>query len=302
MEIYDVLVVGGGPAGLSAALILGRCRRRVLLCDAGEPRNAASHALHGFLSRDGVPPRELVRLGRAEVCGYGVEIRDIEVVDAWSEEGSGFAAVLADGDRVRARRIVLATGMDDEIPCFEGIAERYGRSVFHCPYCDGWESRDQPLAACARGPAAVRYVLLLARWSDDVVLCTHGPADLDAGDRDVLARNGIRIREEPIARLEGPGGALTRIVFSEREPLPRARLFLKWGERQKAQLAAKLGLSFTPEGTVETGKNGRTGVDGVYVIGDASPMVQLVIVAAAEGAMAAVEINGALTLEDAGVR
>lgn len=301
MGDFDVLVVGGGPAGLSAALVLGRCRRKVLLCDAGKPRNARSRAMHGYLGSDGKSPRELLEAGREEVVRYGVDLRRVEVADAW-KEGDGFGAALADGGRVRARRLVLATGMTDRMPPVEGIGERYGISVFHCPYCDGWEHRDQPIVACARGTAGFRYALLLSRWTPKVVLCTNGPAELDAEQRDILSGNGIRVREEKMLRIEGPEGTLERVIFAEGEPEEPRALFLKCGEIQQSALAAKLGCRFNDDLTVETGKNGRTCVEGVYVVGDASPRVQLVIVAAAEGAMAAVDIQGTLVMEETGCR
>ena len=202
--MYDVLIVGAGPAGLNAALMLGRCRRRVLVCDTGRPRNAASRALHGYLSRDGTPPSELLAIGRQELEKYEtVEFRHVEVVQAtWHAEEKQFEAELASGDRVRSRKLLIATGVADNVPDVEGIDELYGKSVFHCPYCDGWEVRDQPLAIYGRGERGHGLALELTAWSRDLVLCSNGPCELDDAQRERLARNGIAVREEAIARLE----------------------------------------------------------------------------------------------------
>jgi thioredoxin reductase len=296
--VFDLIVVGAGPAGLSAALILGRCRRRVLVCDAGRPRNAASRALHGFLTRDGTDPAELRRLGREQLRPYpGVELRDAGVADA-RRVGGRFEVTLAGGDRLRCRKLLLATGVVDEVPAVEGIEPLYGRSVFHCPYCDGWEVRDRPLAAYGRGRVGRGLALELTAWSRDIVLCTDGPPELSPRAADRLARNGIAVRQERIARLEGADGLLERIVFADGPPLARRALFFNTGQRQGSGLPAKLGCTFTPRGAVQTGAYEATNVPGLYVAGDASRRVQLAVVAASEGAKAAFAINTALLRED----
>lgn len=296
--MYEVIIVGGGPAGLSAALLLGRCRRRVLLCDAGQPRNAASHGLHGFFTRDGILPAELLRIAREQLHPYdSVELRDIEVTDA-AQVGGHFEVTLADGTRHRSRKLLLATGLADQLPPLPGLAPLYGRSVFHCPYCDGWEVRDQPLAIYGKGKRGLGLALELTLWSADLVLCTDGPPGLGSSQRDRLARNGIRLRAERIARLEGTDGALARIVFVNGAKLARRALFFNTGQYQRSPLPAKLGCTFTSRGTVRPGKYEATNVPGLYVIGDASHDVQLVIIAAEEGAKAAFAINTALLKED----
>jgi thioredoxin reductase len=296
--MFDVVIAGAGPAGLSAALILGRSCRSVLLCDTGQYRNAASHALHCFLSRDGIDPFELLRVGREQLRPYtSVEFRYVAVVDAARRDDS-FEVTFGDGNRVTARKLLLATGMSDVLPDIDGIETFYGRSVFHCPYCDGWEVRDAPLAVYGVGDAGRRLALEMTMWSRDLVLCTHGSTELEERDRQRLEGLGIQVRVEHIERLEGKDGILSAIVFGNGERLPRRALFFAPDERQRSDLAAKLGCDFTERGVVRTGEYEQSNVPGLYVAGDASRRVQLAIVAAAEGAEAAFAINTALLKED----
>lgn len=296
--IYDCLIVGGGPAGLSGALMLGRCRRKVLVCSAGEPRNAGSAGLHGYLTRDGIQPTEFLRLAREEVARYPtVEFHGGEIVDVQRTSG-GFTAGCADGLQFSTRKLLLATGVVDELPEVEGLRELYGKSVHHCPYCDGWEWRDQPLAVLGRGESGSGLALGLTVWSDDVVLCTDGPCQLSEKDAEGLARAGIDVREDPIVRLEGRDGLLERVVFAESEPLPRKALFFCSGQHQRSHFAATLGARFNEKGAVETGACEATNVPGLYVAGDSSKQAQFVIVAAAEGAEAGMAINNALLKDD----
>jgi len=296
--MYDVIVVGAGPAGLSAALMLGRSRRRVLVCDTGRPRNAASHAMHGFLTRDGMPPREFLRTAREQLRQYDtVELRDIEVVAAECRGDSLFHVTLADGATLQCRKLLIATGVVDNLPEIDGFRELYGRSVFHCPYCDGWEVRDRPLAIYGRGARGLGLSLELTGWSRDLVLCTDGPCEIDDEGRARLTRNGITLREDRLVRLEGRE-TLERLVFASGEPLPRHALFFTTGQTQQSELALALGCDFTEKGTVQTGKYESTHLRGLYVAGDASRAVQWVVVAAAEGAEAAFAINTDLLQED----
>lgn len=299
--VLDATIVGAGPAGLSAALVLGRCRRRVLLCDAGRPRNMCSHGLHGFLTRDGIDPAELRRIGRDQLRQYdSVTLLETAVTDATQSNGS-FEVTLADGTRHRSRKLLLATGVVDHVPTLGGVEDLYGRSVFHCPYCDGWEVRDQPLAIYGRGKNGQGLALELTAWSRDLVLCTDGPANLRPHHRARLSTLHISIREEPIARLEGNNGMLKRIVFTTGEPLNRSAMFFSTSQQQASDLPAKLGCKFTRKGAARTGDYEATNIPGLYVAGDASRLVQLAIVAASEGAKAAFAINTDLLKEDVGV-
>jgi thioredoxin reductase len=297
--MYDVVIVGGGPAGLSAALMLGRCRRSVLVCDTGKPRNRASLALHGYLTRDGLPPQEFLAIARRELRQYlTVEQREVEVQGAECRPDGRFDVTLAGGKRVTSRKLLVATGVTDSIPELEGIEPLYGRSVFHCPYCDAWEVSDEPLAIYGRGAKGVGLSLTLTAWSRDLVLCTDGPSEIEPDDLDRLARNRIAVREERIARLEGEDGILSHVVFEGGERLPRRALFFTTGQSQQSALALRLGCEFNDKGTVRTGKYESTHLPGLFVCGDASRAVQWVIVAASEGAEAAFAINSDLLKED----
>ena len=295
---YDTIIVGGGPAGLNAALILGRCRRRVLLCDSGNPRNAVSRHMHCFLTRDGTPPGEVRRLGREQLEPYeGVEVRDVCVVDAGRVD-EGFEVTLADQSRVRSRKLLLATGLLEDLPDVEGFEEFWGRGVYSCPYCDGWEHRDDPIAVYGPGSSAKGLALEMKVWSDDIVLFTDGPAGLSDDDRACLDRHRIRVVEEEVARLEGGDDGLERVRLANGEVVERSALFYVYGQREGSALAQKLGCDLDDDGTVETRSYEKTCVPGLYVAGDASRRVQLAIVAAAEGAMAAFAINTELWKED----
>ena len=301
--MYDVIIIGAGPAGLSAALMLGRSRRRVLVCDTGKPRNAASHAMHGFLSRDGIPPREFLQIAREQMRQYDtVELRDIEATAAECRD-SRFHVTLADGSELQSRKLLIATGVVDNLPDIPGFRELYGRSVFHCPYCDGWEVRDQPLAIYGRGERGLGLSLELTGWSRDLVLCTDGPAEIPPEGLARLDRHGIKVREERVVRLEGSAGGdahvrLERIVFASGEPLDRVALFFTTGQTQHSDLVTRLGCVMTDKGTVWTGKYEAAHLPGLYVAGDASRAVQWVVVAASEGAEAAFAINTDLLKED----
>jgi thioredoxin reductase len=307
---YDVVVVGAGTAGLSAALVLGRSRKRVLVLDGGEPRNAPSSAAHGFFTRDGVSPEELLEIGREQLEPYeGVEYRAARATGVSGTDGS-FRVRLEDGDDVTARKLVLATGVVDELPETPGFRELWGRGVYHCPYCHGWEVRDRPLAVYASdadpgGP--VGRAVLIRNWSRDLVLLTNGASDLDVAEREKLDALGVPLNERRIARLEGKSDrseGLSRILFEDGSSLEREGLFYSPPQRQRSGLAETLGCEVMAMGPARAvvkadPMTGETSVAGVYAAGDAGPTMQWVALAASSGASTGAFLNHTLCGEDA---
>jgi thioredoxin reductase len=288
--MYEVAIIGAGPAGLSAALVLGRCRRRVLVCDNGRPRNAAATALHGYLSRDGCPPLELLRLGREELRPYGITVRE-DTVTGVAPGSPGFVVALATGEHITSQVVLIATGVHDRLPDIPGLAECYGTSVHHCPYCDGWEVRDRRLVVLGSGRAATGLALSLKTWSTRVTVCGNGSARLTPVLRAQLAGESIEVRDSTIAHIDHDAGRLRRVVFADGASLECDALFFTTAQAPQSSIARSLGCEFTRQGVVKTDHLGQTCVPGVYVVGDASRDVQFVVVAAAEGAKAAVSIN-----------
>ncbi|HET9316207.1 MAG TPA: NAD(P)/FAD-dependent oxidoreductase [Vicinamibacteria bacterium] len=297
-EPWDVIVVGGGPAGLSAALMLGRCRRRVLVCDSGPKRNRASHALHGFLTRDGTAPAELLRVARVQLRRYPTVERREARVTGLRRRGRLFEATLARGRRVAARRVLLATGVVDELPDWPTLKRFYGRSVFHCPYCDGWEFRDRGLAAWGRTSATAGLALKLTSWSRRVTLLTDAAYRLAPSLRARLRQRGVLVREEPVVRLAGRSGALEHVVLADGAPVACDALFLTVPCRQACDLFRPLGCRLTGAGAIRADRKSRTHAPGVFAAGDASVDSQLVVVAASEGARAAIAIHEELLDEE----
>lgn len=300
--MFDVIIIGGSNAGLSAALVLGRSRRRVLLIDDRQPRNQPSAAVHSFFTRDGTPPHELIAIGIEQLRPYTtVQLRQARAIDAQIVP-DGFEIMLHDGKCYVARKLLFATGVRDILPPIDGVADLWGRGVFHCPYCHGWEVRDQPLAVYGNGTIGLEFALFVRGWSDDVVLCTGGPAAISAEECQRLARNNIAVREERIERVEGHDGVLDRIVFATGESLDRQALFLRTQQQQRCDLPIKLGCELVGSepfpALLRVDQMGHSTVPGVYVAGDAATFIQQAIMAAATGATAASAINRALLQED----
>lgn len=305
-DSWDCVVVGGGAAGLSAALVLGRARRRTLVVDDGNQSNLAASGIGGLLGHDGRPPAELYAMGRQELAAYpSVEVRK-GVVTGGVRDDDGFVLDLGDGHRERTRRVLLATGMRYRPPEIPGLAELWGRSVFHCPFCHGWEVRDQPLAVLARGERAVHQALLLRGWSDDIVVLTNGPAELTVDDRARLAAADVSIDERPVAELISEKGELAAVAFEDGDRLQRRGLLVGTTLHQRSSLADELGAdqgNATPIAAdpVDVDAFMRTTSVGVFAAGDLSAHMPQVAVAIAAGSLAATAVVQSLLAEEYGL-
>ncbi|MFF7377103.1 NAD(P)/FAD-dependent oxidoreductase [Streptomyces massasporeus] len=324
-EKYAVVVVGGGAAGLSAALVLGRARHRTLVVDAGEPRNAPAAHMQGFLTRDGMPPAEFLAVGREEIARYGVELvrdRVVEVTrgedltgvqgegftevqgeDLTWAQSEGFTVVLAGGRTVRARRLVAATGLKDELPAVAGVAERFGRDVLHCPFCHGWEVRDQPFGVLASSPASVHQALMVSQWSKDVRLFLHTVAEEELSDEDLrrLAAAGVKVVPGEVAGLVVEDDRLTGVRLADGTEHARSVLFLAPRAVPQTGLLEALGaeLHDTPFGAYPVvDATGLTTVPGVWAAGNAIGFAEQVVHAASGGYRAASAIVGDLLMTD----
>ncbi|PTX22538.1 thioredoxin reductase [Pontibacter mucosus] len=295
--MYDVIIIGGGPAGLNAAMLLGRSRRKVIVFDSGEPRNRWSQSMNGFLSSDGVNPREFIQKGRAELAKYNIELADIKVESATYSKGE-FVVNDEHGKVYRSRKLLLATGLKDTLPELEGVEEMYGKSVHHCPYCDGWENRDKAIAVYGPERKGVGQALAMKNWSDNVTLYTDGTDSLRQLDLELLERNEVKVVKEKITRLEGEDGMLQHIVLGNGEKRPQQALFFSLGTKQQSPLGEELGCEFTSKGVIKTRRQQHSNIPGLFVAGDAARDMQMVVVAAAEGAKAGVAINMELQEED----
>jgi thioredoxin reductase len=315
--VYDVVVVGGGAAGLSGALALGRARRTVLVLDAGDPRNAPAAHVHNYLTSEGMPPGALLAAGRAEVTGYGVQVASATVAAAHhlAGEGSGtlddtgdarFRIDLADGRAVRARRLLVATGLADELPDVPGVAELWGRDVLHCPYCHGWEVRDQAIGILGTGPMAVHGALLFRQWSADVVLFQHTAPALTDEQTEQLAARGVTVVDGKVAALEIQNDRLAGVRLCSGEVVPRQAVVVAPRFTARAEVLGTLGLEATDReiaghvisSAIPADATGATAVPGVWVAGNVADPFGQVISAAAAGLQAGAAINADLIAEE----
>ncbi|MFF2052574.1 NAD(P)/FAD-dependent oxidoreductase [Leifsonia sp. NPDC058194] len=298
---FDVIVIGGGAAGLSAGLMLARSRRSVLVLDAGAPRNAPAAAVHGLFARDGVPPAELLERGRAEVRAYGGEVREATVTDA-RRDGDLFV-VLAGGDELRARRLLVATGLVDDLPDLPGVREHWGHDIVHCPYCHGWEVRDTAIGVLALTPRAVHQALLFRQWSDDVILFANDLVVADDDEREQLEARSVRVVDGAVVAVESVDGRVSGVRLADGTVVPRATIAIGPRALVRLPFLAGLGLAVAehPSGIGEhlpADPTGRTSVPGVWAAGNVTDPIAQVGAAAAGAAFAAAQLNMDLVQED----
>ena len=295
--IIDCAIIGGGPAGLQAALVLGRARRTVLVVDDNQPRNAVTQETHGFLTRDGVKPHEFRQLAHQDISKYpSVELRPSRITAVRAYEGL-FELGASNGAVVRARTIILATGLKETLPAIADIGDYYGKSVFSCPSCDGWELKELPLIVIAEeGPQAFQMAKIVWNWSRDVLVCTNGHATLTPKQKETLQKHAILAVEDAITALVGKHGMLERVVFASHEESQRQGGFVVPQWTQASGFGAFLGCERNALGAIVTDDFGRTTIPGVYAAGDASVVVpSKLIIAAASGSRAAAGVNLDLT-------
>jgi thioredoxin reductase len=301
-DTFDVAVIGGGAAGLNAALVLARARRAVVVIDAGAPRNAPAAGVHGFLTRDGTPPAELLAIGRQEVERYGGAIMQAQA-EAARRIGDLFDVTLADGRTVTARRLIVTTGLADEIPEIAGLRERWGHDVLHCPYCHGWEFRDQPIGIVATDARALHQASLFRQWTSDLVLFTHtGPALTDEQAEELAAR-GVRVVPGIVEAVEVADDRLAGVRLHDGTRIARRALVVAPRFVARSEILAGLGLHATPHPAgvgerIVADPTGRTEVPGVWVAGNVTDLMAQVVTSAAGGAMAGAAVNADLIAEE----
>jgi thioredoxin reductase len=299
---FDVIVIGGGPAGLSAAVALGRARRSVVVVDSGEPRNATAHAVHNFLTRDGTSPAEMLRLGRAEAASYGAVFVD-GVVDTVERVDAAFAATLVGGEVVGGRRLLVTTGLVDELPPVRGLGERWGIDVLHCPYCHGWEVRDRALGVLANGPRALHQALMFRQWTDDVTLLLNGQQPLDDEQLELLAARGIPVVDGTVENVVVEDDALAGVTLEDGSVRRLEALVVGAPVRVRAGMLGALGVELAdhPMGMgrhIVTDASGATSVPGVWAAGNVTDLTAQVITSAGAGLWAGAQINASLTADD----
>ncbi len=297
MELYDVIIVGGGPAGLNAAVVLGRCLRKVLVFDTAQHRNRYSHGMHNYLTRDHILPGEFIEICHRELEKYSVQLLPKKVVHARKGEEGIFIVKDESGTLYSSKKLLIATGLSDNVPEIPGFKEFYGKSVYHCPYCDGWEVRAKKIGVYARNKEGWELALALKGWSDHVVLYTDGKNNVKPAHKSALDANDIPVVGTPIARLDGRDGQIENIVFKNGETAQCDALFFVNGYTQQCNLMEVFDCEMSKKGVVVTNRFQQTSTPGLYVAGDADKDMHFVVIAAAEGAKAGVIINKELQKE-----
>jgi thioredoxin reductase len=297
MEIYDCIIVGGGPAGLNAAIVLGRCRRKVLIFDTEQYRNRYSHGIHNYLTRDDILPHDFLQLCQRELEKYSIQKIRKKVINAKKNDDGIFVVKDENGTVYYSKKLLIATGLIDTLPDIEGFKDFYGKSVFHCPYCDGWEVRDKKIGVYAKNKEGWELALALKGWSDNVTMYTDGKNKVKPFQKEYLDANEIAVITTSIAKLSGTNGQLQKIIFKNGEERDCDALFFVNGYSQQCNIAEAFGCEVSKKGVIVTNRVQQTNIKGLYVAGDASKDMQFVVVAGAEGAKAGVTINKELQKE-----
>jgi len=296
--LLDCAVVGGGPAGLSASLVLGRARRKTILFDDNKPRNAVTNEAHGYLTRDGINPQEMKKIAHAELSHYPDVRIEKQRVKEVKEVNGLFHLTTENGESFQSKKLILATGLKEILPAVKHVEEFYGMSLFNCPYCDGWELKDQPLAIISESQWAFNMAKMVSNWSNDLVVCTNGKSKLTDEEKRILESQGIIIREEKIKSLSGKSGKLEEIEFDGGQKIQRTGGLVTPDSKQASSIGESLGCRLNDKGGIEVDSFKRTTIEGVFACGDTviEGPAQLII-AASEGSMAAFGVNSDLVEE-----
>ncbi|GIP36590.1 NAD(P)/FAD-dependent oxidoreductase [Paenibacillus sp. J2TS4] len=296
-QLLDVVIIGGGPAGLNAALVLGRARKNVAVIDEGRPRNAVTLATHGFLTRDGISPGEFRRMAKDEISAYpSVSFVADTAVSITGTDGQ-FQITTGQGNTLASKKLLFAVGMKDRPLNIPGLKEVYGKSAFVCPYCDGWELRDEPLVIITKGAEAMHFAPLISGWTNRFTICTNGPDELTDMQREELRRHRVPVFESPIRFIDSNDGIVRQVVLEDGKAIPCTGIFFKPELVTGSDLPQAIGCHITEAGSVVVDEFGKTNVPGVYSAGDAASRLHQAIAAAAMGALSAAAINNELNME-----
>ncbi|MGO0173180.1 NAD(P)/FAD-dependent oxidoreductase [Bacillus licheniformis] len=296
-QLLDVAIIGGGPAGLNASLVLGRARKNVAVIDAGRPRNAVTRKAHGFLTRDGISPSEFRQIAKEQISAYPSVSFIADKAVSITKTGGHFQMTTAQGNTFASKKVLFAVGMKDQPLDIPGLAEVYGKSAFVCPYCDGWELRDKPLVIITKGDEAIHFASLISGWTNRFTICTNGPHQLTDEQCEELSRHRVPVFEAPIRCIDSDDGIVQQVVLEDGTTIPCKGIFFKTELVTGSDLPRAIGCDITESGTVVVDNFGKTNIPGIYSAGDAATKLHQAVVAASMGAMAAAAINNELNLE-----
>ncbi|WP_123043337.1 NAD(P)/FAD-dependent oxidoreductase [Cohnella candidum] len=296
-ELLDVAIIGGGPAGLNAALVLGRAKKKAAVIDAGRPRNAVTREVHGFLTRDGISPSEFRRIAKEEIGAYpSVSFAADTAVSIAGADGR-FRVETEQGQTFASKKILFTVGMKDRPLDVPGLAEVYGKSAFVCPYCDGWELRDQPLVIIHKGTELMHFAPVISGWTNRFTVCTNGPDELTDAEREELLLNGVPLYDSPIRHIDSSEGIVRQVILEDGTTVPCRGIFFKPNLVIGSDLPQTIGCEISEFGEIVVDEFGKTNIPGVYSAGDAASRMHQAIAAASRGAFVAAVINGALNTE-----